>query len=97
MTDDQIRSLLARQPRAETLPHPPGTVAILRQDIEGEKPDERAVERWIGKHSGESRVAPAAKVAIQRTGNGPQLWEGPFRYYVVPLGALVGKPRSRAS
>ena len=91
MTSDQIRSLLARQPRDETLPHPPGTVAILRQDVEGEKPDQRAVERWIGKHSGELRIAPAAKAAIQTTGDGPPRWEGPFRYYVVPVGALIGK------
>ena len=95
MTNDQIRSLLARQPRAETLPHPPGTVAILLQDIAGEKPDQRAVESWIGQHSGESRIAPAAKAAIQPAGDRPPRWEGPFRYYVVPLGALVGTPHSR--
>ena len=94
MTNDQIRSLLARQPRTGTLPHPPGTVAILLQDIHGEKPDRRAVESWIGKHSGEARIAPAAKAAIQPAGDGQPRWEGPFRYYVVPLGALVAEPHS---
>jgi hypothetical protein len=73
MTDDQIRSLLARQPRAETLPH-------------------AAVGRWSGTHPGESRIAPVVKAASQPSGDGMPRWEGPFRYYVIPLGALTGKP-----
>jgi hypothetical protein len=91
ITDDEIRSLLARQPRAETLPHPAGTVAILRQEVE-DAPDRAAVENWIGAHSGESRIAPALKAAIQPAGHGMPRWEGPFRYYVIPLSALTGGP-----
>lgn len=97
MMDDDIRRLLARRPRAETLPHPAGTVAILRQEVEDASPDRAAVERWIGTHSGESRIAPARKVAIQPAGHGMPRWEGPFRYYVIPLGALTGKPHGPAS
>ena len=96
MTDDDIRSLLARQPRAQTLPHPSGTVAILRQEVEDATPDRAAVENWIGAHSGELRLAPATKAAIQSAG-GMTRWEGPFRYYVVPLDALTGKPDTPAS
>jgi hypothetical protein len=94
MTDDHIRRLLRRQPRAEALPHPPGTVAILRQQVEAASADDPAVERWIGTHSGESRIAPAGKAAIQPAGGGMPRFEGPFRYYVIPLGALTGKPRA---
>jgi len=95
--DDDIRSLLARQPRAETLPHPAGTVAILRQEVEDATPDRAAVENWIGAHSGELRIAPALRAATQPAGDGMPRWDGPFRYYVIPLGALTGKPHTPAS
>ena len=85
---EQIRALLAGQPHSEDLPHPPGTVAILRQHVEAETDDVAAVERWIGERGGERRVGRSMKSLVQPAGDGNARWEGPFSYYVIPAAAL---------
>jgi hypothetical protein len=100
MTDDEIGELLARQPRSESLPHPPGTVAIRRRSVEQAGGDIAAVERWIGTRAGERRVGRATKPEVQPAGAGNPRWEGPFSYYVIPGEALVsarGTPRPKPS
>ena len=85
MDDDAIRGLLVRQPHRGSLPHPPGTVALLRRDLEESGADMPAVERWLAVRSGESRVAPS----MRTDGRGRSGWDGPFRYYVIPERALA--------
>ena len=88
MHDDDIRRLLASQPRRRSLPHPPGAVALLRDDVEESGADMPAVERWMGARSGEPRVAPSMRT--EPGCGGRSQWSGPFRYYVIPEHALVG-------
>jgi hypothetical protein len=87
--DDAIRRLLARQPHRRSLPHPPGAVALLRNDVEESGVDMTAVERWVGARSGESRIAPSTRTHEQTEGRRTSQWSGPFRYYVIPEHALV--------
>jgi len=87
--DDAIRRLLARQPHCRSLPHPPGAVALLRNDVEESGADMPAIERWVGARSGESRIAPSTRTDEQAEGRRRSKWSGPFRYYVIPQGALV--------
>jgi hypothetical protein len=86
MTDDDVRTLLARQPHSETLPHPAETVAVLRQDVVDATDDSGAVERWIAARGGERRLAPAMR--NRQAGDGQPRFDGPFLYYVVPSDAL---------
>jgi hypothetical protein len=87
--DDAIRQLLAGQPHCRSLPHPPGAVALLRNDVEDAGADMPAIERWVGARSGELRIAPSVKTHEQSEGGRRSEWSGPFRYYVIPQGALV--------
>jgi len=87
--DDAIRRLLAMQPHRRSLPHPPGAVALLRNDVEESGADMRSIERWVGARSGESRIAPSTRTHEQTEGGRRSEWRGPFRYYVIPQRALV--------
>jgi anti-anti-sigma factor len=88
LEDDEVRALLALQPRSEALPHPAATVAVLRRDVVGATDDLPTVERWIAARGGERRIAPAVRAADKANNNGNPGWDGPFNYYVIPVAAL---------
>lgn len=88
MTDEEIRELLAAFPHRSMLKHPPGTVAILQQDIRDSGANVEEVERWITTHAGNLAIAPAVQSKRLRPGRRVERSYGPTPYYVVATQVL---------
>lgn len=84
MADDPIRALLARLPKSNTVPTPPGAVGITRSRVVEAGGNLDAVESWVESHGGSVERTRPIKSRGPRPG--PQVPAEVF--YVVPRDAL---------
>ena len=88
MADDPIRVLLASLPKANMIPTPPGTVAIVRSRVKEAGGDLDAVAAWVESHGGSAERTRPLKSRAPRAGRSGARVVPAEAFYVVPRDAL---------
>ena len=84
-----IRSVLSGLPATNAIATPPGTVALLREDVVRGGLDTLAVTRWLQPHGGYGAVAYLRPTSHRLSTAQVRPALHPVSYFVVPTTALA--------